>query len=313
MFRYERPQKGRSRQFHQVTIEVIGSQAVSQDVELILLLDRYFRTVLKIENFALIINSLGCSDDREKHRTTLRAFLDKADVKEQICGFCSERMHKNILRIFDCKNEACHRVYQAAPMITHHLCSGCTEEWTMVQEQLHLLSVSYIHKPTLVRGLDYYNKTVFEFVSDDLGAQNAFCGGGRYDSLARMIGSEQDYPSIGAAFGIDRLMLLLEKNKDLIVQQKNNNKVMIMPLDKQLYTLALLVADELRALGKWSVDLCLEGASIKSMMRRANKQDVRYALIIGEDERVSRTVVIKDMVTGNQERVAQKDIASYLV
>ncbi|MFI5333516.1 MAG: histidine--tRNA ligase, partial [Candidatus Babeliales bacterium] len=181
MFRHERPQKGRYRQFHQISLEIIGSAAVAQDVQLIKMLDRFFSEKLLCSNYALHINYLGCAQDRAAYTATLKKFLDS--VSNYLCPLCTERKEKNILRIFDCKNPNCQQVYTKAPHITDALCTACATEWHQLQEQLSLLSVSYHHNPTLVRGLDYYSKTVFEFVSGNLGAQNAFCAGGRYDQL----------------------------------------------------------------------------------------------------------------------------------
>src|SRR3984957_10422043 len=209
MFRYERPQKGRYRQFHQVSMEVVGASSVAQDVWFITMLDRLFHEKLHLNNYALLINYLGCFEDRKTYQVELRNFLDSADAAT-ICDACRERKEKNIMRIFDCKSPTCQKIYEQAPTISECLCSRCAAEWAQLQDQLHILSVTYAHKPTLVRGLDYYSKTVFEFVSYDLGAQNTFCGGGRYDQLVSQLGGTQDQPSIGAAIGIERLMLLLD-------------------------------------------------------------------------------------------------------
>jgi len=213
MFRYERPQKGRFRQFHQISFELIGAATVAQDVHLITMLDRLFHEVLTINDYALLINYLGCSADRKQYEHAVRAFLTPA-IMSKICATCTDRTHKNLLRIFDCKNPACQELYAKAPCTTDVLCSCCALEWQQLQDWLTMLSVSYVHQPRLVRGLDYYSKTVFEFVSNALGAQNAFCAGGRYDQLVRQIGGKQDEPSVGAAIGVERLMLILETIKD---------------------------------------------------------------------------------------------------
>ena len=201
MFRHERPQKGRFRQFHQMTIEAIGAGAVEQDVQLIVMLDNFFRKKLFISDSALLINFLGCFEDRVAYKIVLKEFLDVH--VGSLCSTCVTRKDSNIMRVFDCKNSSCQQVYIDAPAITGHLCSMCNDEWQQLQEKLSLLSVTFIYKPTLVRGLDYYNKTVFEFVSSSLGAQSTFCGGGRYDQLVSQIGSKVDRPCVGAAFGIE--------------------------------------------------------------------------------------------------------------
>ena len=178
-FRYERPQKGRFRQFHQISVEIIGSNAISQDALFIKMVDQLFKTKFLIDNYAILINFLGCYDDRKKFSELLKKFLE--NVKDQSCPTCRERREKNPLRIFDCKNPVCQEIYQNAPKTVDHLCEQCNEEWKKLQETLELISVSFSVSSTLVRGLDYYDKTVFEFASNDLGAQSAICGGGRYD------------------------------------------------------------------------------------------------------------------------------------
>jgi histidyl-tRNA synthetase len=308
MFRYERPQKGRYRQFHQVSMEVIGAPSILYDVQFIKMLDRFFHERLGINNYALVLNFLGCSADRVAYEEQLKKFLDRA---EGICDLCKARKDKNILRIFDCKNEACQALYQKAPVITDALCQQCADEWAQLKNTLELLSVSFVHRPTLVRGLDYYTKTVFEFVSHQLGAQNAFCAGGRYDQLVKHIGGKQDQPSLGAAIGIERLMLVLELVKDKLALPQVQPLHVIIPLSTAQQALALFVADELQA-----HDLCaqvlLDGASIKSMMRKANKMGAKLCLVLGEDEQRSHEVTVKNMVTGHEERIAQTDLVQYL-
>lgn len=306
MFRYERPQKGRYRQFHQVSIEVIGASSIMHDVELLVMFDRLFNEGFGLNNYALQINFLGCMSDRQAYRSTLYDTV-KNTYYDQICGLCKDRLEKNIMRIFDCKNVQCQEIYATVPKISDHLCQPCANDWATVQEQLDMLSVTYIHEPRLVRGLDYYSKTVFEFVSGNLGAQNAFCAGGRYDQLVTHLGGKEDQPSIGAAIGIERLMLLLADTPDKVAEPKQALTV-IVPMGTQQQTVGMLLADELRAAGL-SVDLLLEG-SFKSMMRRANKLGARYALLIGEDEQAARQVTFKNMITGEQERVAQTEVAS---
>jgi len=311
MFRYERPQKGRFRQFTQASIEVIGSKSITQDAQFIAMLDTYFHDVLHLNNYALLINFIGCFEDRVAYKVLLKEFLESAEAT-LICDTCKVRKDTNIMRIFDCKNPECQRVYESAPYIADNLCDGCSDEWTTLKDSLSLLSISYAYKPTLVRGLDYYNKTVFEFASNNLGAQNAFCGGGRYDQLVAQLGGRQDQPSIGAAIGIERLLLLLEPAKDQLPLPQLPALHVIVPVDKAQQQLALLVADELLA-----ADLCcevlLEGDSLKSMMRQANKLGAKYCIIIGQDEQEARSVTLKNMITGESEKVLQAELVRRLV
>ena len=307
-FRYERPQKGRFREFHQVSIEVVGSAPIAQDVQMIKMLDRLFHETLRFNNYALQINYLGCPADRAAYREKLKKFLDG---QTGLCENCMERKEKNIMRIFDCKVETCQKIYQNAPHIIDHLCKTCQEEWQKLQHDLELLSVTFVVQPALVRGLDYYNKTVFEFVSGGLGAQNTFCGGGRYDQLVTQIGGKQDQQSIGAAIGIERLLMLLEPYKDSLALPHPPKLHAILPLSEAQQTLGLLLADELQAVGLCT-EVLLEGASIKSMMNRANKLGAAYALILGDEEQQKNQVTVKNMVTGTQEVISQAELVAYL-
>lgn len=307
-FRYERPQKGRFREFHQVSMEVIGSAAVEQDVQMIKMLDRLFHEVLKFNDYALLINYLGCPQDRVAYRVMLKQFLDD---QTGLCENCVVRKEKNIMRVFDCKGEADQEKYKKAPRIIDHLCRDCDTEWKQLQNDLELLSVTFKVQPFLVRGLDYYNKTVFEFVSGGLGAQNTFCGGGRYDQLVTQIGGKQDQQSIGAAIGLERLMLILEPYKDSLPLPQAPKMHAILPLSDAQKTLALLLADELQAVGLCT-EVMLEGGSIKNLMNRANKLGATYALLLGDDEQAKNEVTVKNMITGTQERRAQAEVVKYL-
>lgn len=308
MFRHERPQKGRYRQFHQINMEVIGSASISQDAHLIKMLDRLFTDKLHLNNYAILINFLGCPEDRKKYREKLYKFLEKNSDK--MCATCTERKDKNIMRVFDCKNPQCQELYQKAAFIADNLCGQCSKEWQQLQDELEILSVSFVYKPTLVRGLDYYNKTVFEFASADLGAQNAFCGGGRYDQLITMLGGKMDQPSIGAAIGIDRLMLLLENKLDTLNLGSQEPLYIIVPMSEAQHTVGLFIADMLARLG-FKTDILLEG-SLKSMMRKANKLGAKAAIMIGEDEQQAKQVTIKNMVTSEQETIKQTNLVEYL-
>ncbi len=304
MFRHERPQKGRWRQFTQINAEIVGTNSISQDAHLIKIHDRFFNEILGLENYVLKINFLGTSDDRKGHREALIKFLN--DVENQICETCKIRKEKNILRIFDCKNEQCKNVYKNAPKITDHLSKESDKEWTFLKDLLDILSVSYIHNDTLVRGLDYYDKTVFEFTSKELGAQDAFCSGGRYNTLATQIDSKQDFPSIGAATGLGRLLFLTEKVKDKLAVPQEPVLSIVIPMAEEQQPLALLLAYELEYNNK-SVDILLDEGSMKSMMRKANKLGAKYVLVIGEKEQQEGTVSIKNMQTGEDFSIKQSE------
>lgn len=307
MFRYERPQKGRYRQFQQCNIEVIGADSIDQDVMLISMLDNLF-TKLYIPNYALVLNFLGCTQDRNNFREILKDFLVK---QSNICDTCENRSQTNPLRVFDCKNESCQQIYVSAPKIIEHLCDSCNGEWQQLKNHLELLGISFAVKPELVRGLDYYNKTVFEFSSTALGAQSSFCGGGRYE-LASQLGSKNQVPSIGAAFGMDRVLLILETIKDQLPIAKKPALTVIVPLSPAQNMLALLVAQNLGQ-HNLSHDIILEDdTSVKSKMRKANKLGPNYCVLIGESEQVQHSVMLKNMVTGAEQLIKQVDLINYL-
>ncbi len=307
MFRYERPQKGRYRQFSQINCEVIGSAAISQDALLITMLDRFFHEKLQLNSYALQLNFLGSYEDRAAYEKILKEFVGSLS---EICTTCEQRKERNILRIFDCKNDKCQALYGKAPLIIDYLSAQSQKEWAQLQEELSLLSVTFSLNPKLVRGLDYYNKTVFEFSSQSLGAQNAFCGGGRYDRLAQEIGSKTEFPALGAAIGIERLLMLLEPIKDQLQLSQPPALFVILPLSVAQNSLALLLADTMHAAGL-CVDILLDGDSLKSMMRRANKMGASHVLILGDEEQQSKQVIVKNLMTGDQESVAQIDVVDF--
>ncbi len=308
MFRRERPQKGRWRQFDQINVEVIGSEAIVQDVHLIKMFDALFSFVFKLEDYVLKLNFLGCSDDRKKHKEKLLAFLN--ENQDSICETCRTRKDANTLRVFDCKSEHCQKLYQKAPKLIDCLCSLCDGQWKQLQEFLETLSVSFVVEPKLVRGLDYYNKTVFEFTSPHLGAQDAFMGGGRYN-LGRQVGAKQDYDAIGAAIGLSRLLLLLEQNKDKLILPEKPALHVILPLSEEFQGAGLFLAENLQNNG-FATDIVLKKASMTNMMKKAEKLGASYALILGEDEHKSGMVSVKNMQTGKTQKIAQSEVISVL-
>ncbi|MEX0849403.1 MAG: histidine--tRNA ligase [Candidatus Dependentiae bacterium] len=310
MFRYERPQKGRYREFHQINIENIGASSIGNDAELIKMLDRFFHEKLKLENYALMVNFLGSFQDRANYKNILKTFLE-SDACAGICETCKERKDANTLRVFDCKNPECQKLYENAPKMVDHLSVESQKEWQELQQQLELLSVSFIINPKLVRGLDYYNKTVFEFSSNDLGAQNTFCAGGRYDALVKELGAKQDQPALGAAIGIERLLLLLEPNQDRLPIAQSSKLTVIIPVAEEQRMLAMLIADELHA-QELCAQVMLDGGKVKKMMQKANKMGATYAVIVGEDEQHNHEVTLKNMTSGAEDRVKQVDLVNIL-
>ena len=307
VFRYERPQKGRFRQFHQVSIESLGTSSVMYDAFFISMLDSLFAEKFSIENYVLQINFLGQQNDRDIFKTHLYAFL--SEHESTLCATCIQRKDTNILRVFDCKIDACIDLYKNAPKIVDHLTPESKLEWDMLCQQLHQLSVTFTHNPYLVRGLDYYNKTVFEFIGTTLGAQNTFCGGGRYDTLATQLGSKEEVPAVGAGIGMERLLMLLEGSQDKFSIAKRP-LVCVVPCQAEQNGTALLIADHLQAAGV-CVDVLIDEASLKSKLRKANKLQAVYVAVIGADEQIGNYVTIKNMVTGGDEKVFQADLATF--
>lgn len=308
MFRHERPQKGRFRQFHQINIEVIGSASIDEDAQFLKMLDRFFHETVHLTTYALHLNFLGCAADRQNYRALLAEFLEKQ--KSALCQTCNVRKEKNIMRVFDCKIAECQQLYKSAPYIAESLCEQCDKEWEELRHTLEFLSVSYSYVPTLVRGLDYYDKTVFEFVSTELGSQNAFCGGGRYNSLVKEVGAKEDQPSLGASIGIERTLLLLDSVKDSLPLAQKPALTVIIPFSEEQNALALLLADELQA-QSLCADVLLEG-SMKSKMRHANKMGARFTVLIGPDEQAKKIVTIKNMITSDEQKVAQREMVQLI-
>lgn len=308
MFRYERPQKGRLRQFHQFSIEIIGTTSIAQDAHFIKMLDVLFGKTFSLNNYVIKLNFLGTVEDRLNHKQALLSFLDQHLTT--ICPTCLVRKDKNALRIFDCKNETCAKLYEQAPKLINYLGEESKQEWNELQSLLQQLSVNFIIEHKLVRGLDYYGKTVFEFSSSDLGAQNAFCGGGRY-LLGKEVGASNDFPSIGVGIGIERLLMLLELHQDKLAIPQQPQLHMIIPMTEKQDAVALLLADNLQRHGLVT-DIIFEKASMSNMMKKANKLGAHYVLTIGESEQLAGTVGIKDMLTGTNTLVAQTEAANFL-
>ncbi len=307
MFRHERPQKGRWRQFSQFNLESIGISSVVQDVRFISLLNDFFSRQLQLSDYVLSINFLGTPEDRAAHRVVLKAFLEKH--RDALCPTCVQRAATNMLRVFDCKNEQCQALYAAAPYITDHLSPASAQEWRELNELLDVLSINRVHNRCLVRGLDYYNKVVFEFSSPLLGAQSAFCGGGQYN-LAPAFEHKEAVPSIGAAIGMERLLLLLEAAGYPFKQPATAPVVAVVPFDTTFDALALLAHQELQRAGL-AADILVGG--IKKAFKRANTLGVSWVVLLGEDERAAGTVILKNMQTGIQEVVSQEHLVQRIL
>jgi histidyl-tRNA synthetase len=292
MFRHERPQKGRYRQFHQIDAEVFGTDSPMIDAEMMhllcLLMDR-----IGISGVILNINTLGCPECRQTYREILKDFL--TEKGDQFCADCLRRRETNPLRVFDCKVEKCQALLESAPMLIDYICEDCRAHFDAVKDYLEKLGTRYAINPRIVRGLDYYMRTTFELITDRLGAQNAIGGGGRYNGLVRDLGGP-DVPAIGFAIGMERLIMLLHQEQPKKVRTP---RFFIASLGQEPRASAFLLVQQLRGRGL-EAEIDYEGRSLKSQMRRADKSGARYVLIFGEDELMRRQVQLRDMRTKTQ-------------
>lgn len=295
MFRHERPQKGRWRQFNQFNIESVGTDLILDDALFIRMLNYFFAEKLELKAFALHINWLGTIEDREVFKKELLTFL--LPFQNQICQTCQVRLTKNTLRIFDCKNQECQNIYLQAPKLVDALSQESKAQWELIQKTLQDLGISYQINPSLVRGLDYYSGIVFEFASDLLGAQTAFCGGGRYELASQLEG--QKTPSIGAAIGVGRLLMLQEAEHKSI-EIGNSHLIAVLPLSKDLEQVAISIYLKFIDAGL-TTEVILGKNGMKGLFKKADQLKAEYALIIGEQEVQTQKYLLKNMQTGEQE------------
>lgn len=283
MFRYERPQKGRLRQFHQFGVESFGESDVREDATIILMLRAIF-DALGI-GYSLEINSLGCPACMPQYRTTLVKFLE---TREGLCEDCERRKLTNPIRVLDCKNEHCKTLLADAPLIVEHLCASCKEDFATLKGILDQFSVSYTVNSKLVRGLDYYSKTAFEFVSNEIGAQSAIAGGGRYDRLVEFLDGKPT-PGIGFAMGIERLMDLVK------MPEIGREGYYIGALCDEALDVVFDLVDRKRQLAKVLTDY--DAKSLKNHLKNADKNNVKFCVCVGEDELSNQTVWVKNLET----------------
>lgn len=299
MFRHERPQKGRLRQFHQMDVEVLGSHSPLVDAELMamgsMLLQELGLTV------SLEINSLGCPQCRPGFRAELLNFL--AGRMEHLCDDCKRRSGTNPLRVLDCKNPGCRHQVLTAPSILDHLCPDCADHFAAVREGMERLQVPYMLNRFMVRGLDYYTRTTFEFITTDLGAQAAVGAGGRYDGLIEQLGGPKDTPGIGFALGMERLVLLLQQKQGGQEIEVYTPQLFIIALGQEAMRSCHQLAHALRR-GDLRVAMDLEGRSLKSQMKQADRSGAGWVLIVGDNELRDGQGVLRNMQTQDQRPVA---------
>lgn len=304
-FRYERPQAGRLREFHQFGIEVFGSGSYQTDAEVIFAASAFLDKLgvrVKLE-----INSIGCKVCRAEYNKALKKYFEPNLSK--MCEACRSRFEKNPLRILDCKEEGCKKFTAEAPSITDYLCGECSRHFDGVKSLLDNQGLKYIVNPRIVRGLDYYSRTVFEFVSDEIGAQGTVCGGGRYDGLIAELGGSS-LPAIGFAAGIERLMLLME-NTGIKIPERQKVRIYIAGMDEKTRDKAFEIATALRLKGI-SAEIDHLNRSIKAQFKYADKLGAEYVAVIGENELLSGELNIKNMSDGTQTAVKIGQIESYL-
>ncbi len=294
MFRYERPQKGRYRQFHQIGAEVVGVDDPLIDAQVMTMLDHFFKQV-GITDVSLEINSLGCPECRPGYRDVLIDFIEQR--LESLCSDCQRRFRQNPLRVLDCKVPGCKAATTEAPTVLEHLCAGCDDHFGQVRTHLQAVDVEFSINPRMVRGLDYYTKTTFEMITNNLGAQNAVAAGGRYDGLIHNLGGPEA-PGIGFAMGVERLVLLLSERE----LTNDSPDLFIAALGKEAQQFAFSLLTTLQRQGL-RAEMDYTGKSLKSQMRRADKLGARYSLILGEDELANKIAPLRNMSGGEQTNV----------
>lgn len=293
-FRHERPQAGRLREFHQFGVEMAGSRLPSADADVILLAHTII-SQLGIKNVELKINSIGCPKCRAEYHKALKAYFE--DKKDQLCDTCLSRLEKNPMRILDCKSPICSEIAKDAPVILDFLCEECSDHFQKLQSYLTNLDLSFTVDPKIVRGLDYYTKTVFEFVTTDIGAQGTICGGGRYDGLIKQLGG-QDTPALGFAMGLERLILTME-NQGVEFDEDLGCSLYIAPMDESVVPTAMKIAKEIRS-GGFNVEFDTVGRGLKAQMKYSDKIGAAFTIVLGDNEISSGTAKLKNMKTGEQ-------------
>lgn len=295
MFRHERPQKGRFRQFHQINAEIFGDPGPRSDADIINVAMQIFEKV-GLSDLSLNINSLGCAVCRVDYKEKLKNYL--IDKSESLCGECRNRSKVNSLRVFDCKIESCKSVVSSAPVILDFICDDCKEHFELLKEYLGDIDIGYIVNKNLVRGLDYYSRTTFEIQTDKLGTQNAVAGGGRYDTLIKQLDGP-DHSGIGFAIGFERLVALLETGENQISKTPD---IFLIALGNEAARKAFTWTNELRKAGK-TIEMEYGEKSLKAQMKRADRLSFRRVLIVGDNELKNKKAIIRDMVTKEQEEI----------
>ena len=293
-FRHERPQAGRLREFHQFGVEMAGSALPSADAEVISLAKQILDQI-GLKHIELRINSIGCPECRKKYHKALKEYFSGS--RECLCGTCQERLEKNPMRLLDCKVESCKEIAKDAPLILDYLCEDCKTHFEKLKSNLDALKIAYTVDPRIVRGLDYYTKTVFEFVTTEIGAQGTVCGGGRYDGLIEQLGGQKT-PALGFGMGLERLLLVL-KSQGISLSEEKPCDIYFVPMGEQAELKAMQLTALLRNEGI-SAQTDVMGRSLRAQMKYADKINARFTVVIGDNELEQGEAVLKNMKSGEK-------------
>lgn len=296
-YRYEKPQAGRLREFHQFGIECFGATSPLADAEMISLAKQIFDE-LGVKDLHLELNSIGCPECRAEYHKALKEYFSQ--YKDKLCDTCNDRLERNPMRILDCKSPVCSEIAKGAPVVLDYLCDECREHFQKVKSYLDAANIEYIVNPQIVRGLDYYTKTVFEFVSDAIGSQGTVCGGGRYDGLLEELGG-QHTPSLGFAMGLERLQLVMEA-QGCNFPEASRTDLFIVAMGEKATLKAVEIAKDMRDEG-FSVVYDLNGRSLRAQMKYADKLGAKFNVVIGDNEVENKVVSLKDMATGESSEI----------
>lgn len=296
-YRYEKPQAGRLREFHQFGIECFGATSPLADAEMISLAKQIFDE-LGVKDLHLELNSIGCPECRAEYHKALKEYFSQ--YKDKLCDTCNDRLERNPMRILDCKSPVCSEIAKGAPVVLDYLCDECREHFQKVKAYLDAANIEYIVNPQIVRGLDYYTKTVFEFVSDAIGSQATVCGGGRYDGLLEELGG-QHTPSLGFGMGLERLQLVMEA-QGCNFPEPSRPDLFIVAMGEKATLKAVEIAKDMRDEG-FSVVYDLNGRSLRAQMKYADKLGAKFNVVIGDNEVENKVVSLKDMATGESSEI----------
>lgn len=300
-FRHEKPQAGRLREFHQFGAEMYGSASPAADAEMIAMVDAFLGR-LGINDVALNINSIGCPKCRGEYHKALKSYFEGR--KDELCGTCRERLEKNPMRILDCKSPICQDIAKGAPVILDYLCEECSEHFEKLKKNLTAMDIAFTVNPKIVRGLDYYTKTVFEFVSNSIGAQGTVCGGGRYDGLIEQLGGNPT-PALGFAMGIERLIMTMENQGCDFIEPKKC-ALYIAAMDESALEKAIVLTKTLRDDGIWA-EYDLIGRGVKAQMKYADKLGADFTMVLGSNEIESGKAQLKNMKTSEKVDISLGD------